>query len=345
MCDEQMFQRFTYIFSAVGLTDLKVSVSDFGSSNCKVHFIQERSHYPSPRNGFYCVDDDINRYKENVVTYHDVMKKQPYIDPVTIETMEAFLSIGNSNRAILEQRSNDPAEFDRVCVVYSNCIRLSRDESARKMLDLINSRTGCITFCSTDDDETALVSEKIRMVVAEAFAGLAMVAIHQNRCLQAIGFATAALSKHRSALPFVNCARMVSSAQKDLRAVMYLTEMVILPFFYRTKDAALHSLYDREMGIWDPVVRKSLSKLPPTLASTAQSMISRFSGQYGVMKARFIGDSFVERSCKVCGKGFQGEKLFRCAGCEKVYYCGKECQRIHWNQHKAGCSAGPADGI
>jgi hypothetical protein len=345
MCDEQMFQRFTYIFSAVGLTDLKVGVSDFGSSNCKVYFVQERSHYPSPRNGFFCVDDDINRYKENVVTHRTVMNSQPVIDPVPFETIEAFLSLGNSNRAIMEQRGNDPVDFDRVRTIYSNCIRLSRDESARKILDMINMRTECITFCSTDDDETALVPEKIRMVVAEAFAGLAMVAIHQNRCLQAIGFATAALSKHPSALTFVNCARMVSSARKDMRAVMYFTEMVILPFFYRTKDAALHSLYDREMGIWDPVVQKSLSKLPPTLASAAQSMISRFSGQYGVMKARLIGGTFVERSCKVCGKGFEGEKLFRCAGCERVYYCGKGCQQAHWKEHKAGCSAGPADGI
>jgi len=345
MCDDSiMFKRFTYIFSATGITDLKVSVSDFGYSDSTVYFIQEKSHHPSPRNGFYCVDEDINRYKENMLTHRRVVNEGVVmIDPVSIETLEAFLSLGNSNRALLEKKGSDPAEFDRVSILYSDCIRLSRDVSARRMLDLIHSRTTSITFCSTDDSETKLVPEDILRIVAEAFAGLAMVAIHQNRCFQAVGYSTAALCKHSSALPFVNAARMVSSARKDIRGMMYLTEMVILPFFYRSKDPLLHSLYDREIGIWDPSIQKGLSKLPPKLASTSQSMASHFAGQCGVMRARFINDSFVERVCKVCGE--TRGKLFRCGGCEKVYYCSKGCQRANWKEHKAGCSAGPVDPV
>ncbi|PRW56003.1 hypothetical protein C2E21_5170 isoform B [Chlorella sorokiniana] len=41
----------------------------------------------------------------------------------------------------------------------------------------------------------------------------------------------------------------------------------------------------------------------------------------------------VERSkrCAVCGKAAEpGRKLKRCGGCQKVRYCGAECQRRHW---------------
>eukprot|EP00662_Eupelagonemidae_sp_cell21_P037065 gene37065-53498_t len=35
------------------------------------------------------------------------------------------------------------------------------------------------------------------------------------------------------------------------------------------------------------------------------------------------------RACAACGK--------RCRGCRKAYYCGVECARKHWDQHKADC--------
>ena len=66
-------------------------------------------------------------------------------------------------------------------------------------------------------------------------------------------------------------------------------------------------------------------------------MTSQFAGQFGVIKAKFNGDAFVQKLCKACRKGFLGEKLSRCSGCGLVYYCSKACQRGDWHSHKAQC--------
>jgi len=40
-------------------------------------------------------------------------------------------------------------------------------------------------------------------------------------------------------------------------------------------------------------------------------------------------------SCEVCGKSAE----FRCTGCQKTYYCGKECQLKGWKVHRERCLA------
>lgn len=38
--------------------------------------------------------------------------------------------------------------------------------------------------------------------------------------------------------------------------------------------------------------------------------------------------------CAVCGKAC---KKNTCAACKSINYCGKECQKAHWKEHKAVC--------
>ncbi len=73
------------------------------------------------------------------------------------------------------------------------------------------------------------------------------------------------------------------------------------------------------------------------LAATAASLQERFSGRYGVIRAKFRDTSFVEKLCRVCGKGAQGEKLRCCGKCKKVYYCCRDCQLADWPSHKSDC--------
>jgi hypothetical protein len=41
--------------------------------------------------------------------------------------------------------------------------------------------------------------------------------------------------------------------------------------------------------------------------------------------------------CDGCGTGISETPLKKCARCEKVRYCSKECQKNEWKQHKHEC--------
>lgn len=42
-----------------------------------------------------------------------------------------------------------------------------------------------------------------------------------------------------------------------------------------------------------------------------------------------------EPECAFCHS--KTEDLKRCFGCKKVFYCGKQCQKQHWKEHKPHC--------
>ncbi|KAL8438467.1 hypothetical protein Efla_002217 [Eimeria flavescens] len=42
--------------------------------------------------------------------------------------------------------------------------------------------------------------------------------------------------------------------------------------------------------------------------------------------------------CENCGK--EDVPLRRCGGCQKVFYCGAQCQREDWRLHKRICVTG-----
>ena len=121
-----------------------------------------------------------------------------------------------------------------------------------------------------------------------------------------------------------------------MQAVLMLTEMVLLPFFLRSRDENVRRLYEAELEIWDPCVRASLVLLPAKLVTTSNSMAEHFAGQHGVIRAKYVDDGFVAKLCCACGRGSQGEKLFRCGRCSKAYYCGRDCQMGDRVRHKEG---------
>jgi hypothetical protein len=327
-----MFRRLFYIYPALGITDLKVGCSDFGSPDCEVCFIQEESHHPHPRIGFYCVEKDTARVNDNMAIYTSTMGMLPLVEDAPIGTIEAFLSVANIARASFECGNGagiDVDDLDEICRIYTHSIYLSRDANAVQVMEMIRSSESSITFDPVNFVTGVPFPEKILAAVAEAFAGLAMIAIHRKNFPRAACYAVAALSKHASALPFINCARIVACARNDLETVMLLTGMVIIPFLIRSNNTGL---YEKELSLWDPKIQANMLELPKIIVP-------------GGRNVKFIGDVFVEKLCKVCKKGINGEKLFRCGGCGAVYYCSKACQLGDWTSHKkAGCKTGEING-
>ena len=44
------------------------------------------------------------------------------------------------------------------------------------------------------------------------------------------------------------------------------------------------------------------------------------------------------RSCNCCGVTAEvTQKLLLCSACESASYCNKECQKLHWKEHRPVC--------
>ena len=46
--------------------------------------------------------------------------------------------------------------------------------------------------------------------------------------------------------------------------------------------------------------------------------------------------------CFLCQKEGRSPPLRKCTQCEVAYYCGRDCQRAHWQLHKPACIAAVA---
>jgi ankyrin repeat protein len=55
--------------------------------------------------------------------------------------------------------------------------------------------------------------------------------------------------------------------------------------------------------------------------------------------APLVQTEFLKAKTHCANPVCSGTGLKKCAGCEKVYFCGSECQVAHWPAHKAECKA------
>jgi len=319
---------FARIFEQNGYTQIKMCIAPD-----RVFFVHDDRHLPYPRIGFMSVLDPDERAGILAKEYERLRHEQ-----MTTDTgrMSMLLSAAHSMRNGYE-RSPDENEHALMnqADAYSQAILSSGDESGLKMVRAILRRPDVFTLCSTDDAQTGLVPEEIRTAVAEALAGLAMVAVHRDQMYLAVGFAMAALFKHGSALPFINCARIAALVRpRNIHTVLYLTRFVMLPYFRRTKD---QESYDWELDVWGPEFKELLCDVPVELFGESGVLGGR-PGHKGVVKGVFRNAQIVRKICAVCGKGTQDhEKVKACGRCGMVYYCGRQCQAEHWKQHKGEC--------
>ena len=327
-----MVLSLCYVYPEMGMDDLKLGLPKIGKG---VHFLQSRSHVPFPRNGFYDLDRDIERYNTNMNYYTEAMEgagNKPV--KTSLQGAQSFSSLANVRRIANERQNAEPEEYVKAIRLYENSIRLSGDHSAIKMVEILGKDSERLAICSTDDNETKLVPEPIRLTVAEAFAGLALAATHQGQWNRAVGYSVAALSKHPAALPFVNCSRIMAVMMNDPSTLLGITDAAILPFYLRTKN---DRLYETELSIWSPEVRKEFGDTPQRLVDTTKYMCERFEGRFCVVRTPLedLSQMKVEKFCSACTRGVQKSKC--CARCRKVCYCSRECQKMDWPIHRLRC--------
>jgi len=191
MLDDALFNRLCYVFTACGISDLRAAVRA-DDSNGSISFIQPSSPHPHPRNGFFCADADCSRFRENVAVYDRMMAlgEDPFIQgkKVSITIVEAFLSLANYTRSLLERRmigaGDLTTEYDRVYRMYGNTVILTQDEMALQMLEIIERRADRVTFCSVDESVENPAPMSVRALVAEGFAGMALVSYYRKSVSQ-----------------------------------------------------------------------------------------------------------------------------------------------------------------
>lgn len=88
----------------------------------------------------------------------------------------------------------------------------------------------------------------------------------------------------------------------------------------------------KKVQIWpekNPILEKEYEKSKKSLERARKEILDKFPAQSG------FGLDGVQK-CAMCLR--VGVKLYRCAGCNAVGYCSKECQKQHWKAaHKQNC--------
>ncbi|KAI6655192.1 hypothetical protein LOD99_2481 [Oopsacas minuta] len=56
-----------------------------------------------------------------------------------------------------------------------------------------------------------------------------------------------------------------------------------------------------------------------------------------VIRGPLAGRTTMDPICATCGR--QGSCLRECTSCKSLWYCGKDCQKLHWFTHKKICSS------
>jgi hypothetical protein len=157
MVDETCIQTLCHIFTSIGITDIKLEMY-VGQNTSFATFVRTDFLLPYPRISFFGIDDD--RYAESVRLYRAAGEENSRF---SIESLNAFLSVANCNRNVVERRSRD---FTTTVALYENCIIYSCDRSSIRIMEMIRRKKNCVAYCWTDDGDK--VSEEVKKVKKNA---------------------------------------------------------------------------------------------------------------------------------------------------------------------------------
>ena len=326
-----------------------------------VYFLQNDTRLVAPVNGFFVFENKewMNANLREYVRHERRVKKQKgVIERASMDVakiMRTYVSLGNALRTVSEMLGGKDG-YQQAKQAYEKAIVYSFDESAILTMERIKSKPDQVVLSSTNDIDTNLVPDDVRALVAEAFCGLSMIAMHEEVHALCIGFAMISTFKHELvSLPMVNGVRVMAAAKmgrpdddddNHRTIVEALTSVVMLPAFKRSLNPTVQKLFDAELACWSEEGRDEFVAIAMRVVDRTTSLCERYGARRSVINSKFsptMGD-FIEKVCPVCGKGVTGETLKRCGGCKRVFYCSRECQMAAWKAgHKAVC--GPGKGI
>ena len=193
-------------------------------------------------------------------------------------------------------------------------------------------------------------SPAARRVISHSFAGMAVCALmgRQQSPLHLACITSAAVNWEpyrplelagilRALLLMTGKFRLNLSSMHEPRDILTvyfkMTDVILVPLALEAERALVFPA-DR----WDAVLSGAIALNRRVQDKTAGAIPLPEPGCS--IRTHVLNGQIIERRCAQCGVWDRTGKTFsHCSGCRLVYYCGKECQRLHWREaHKAVCT-------
>ena len=218
--------------------------------------------------------------------------------------------------------------LSRACFMYDVGLRMIRHSTILLMLNRIMRSSDKIYMVNRTNGQGSICKYTGRYITS-CFAGLATCAMYQNDFVRFGSFVSLVLGWDDVGAVFhLNTLRVIAILDNKMEMYLFITRNVLMPYLVRT-------------GRRDIFTVELQTCVPDSLALDTESIVIQLAARSTHMsggvhiRTRMVDGRVIEKVCAVCG--LADAKLRHCSRCNSVYYCGKNCQKTHWPEHKAVC--------
>ena len=269
--------------------------------------------------------------KERLLSLKDSPATANEFNAAHVQSCETVGHVIRCNACFEPRESERRALFNTAISIYEGVIHASSHPSFIHYLKTINRRPDQAHTMRPLDCLPTL-SFDLRRAIADTFAGMALCYLNLGdeggprfvSCMAgSVGISSSPLELAATLRQFPLLMSLLASSEdeglKYSRLMKTVTHTILLTTMLRE---GRQDLFDFEMEIVQD--RDKCPQIERLAIGLKQ----------GTGRARIVCFEIVEHKCAACG---DASKCSRCSRCGLVYYCGKECQRAHWKEHKAAC--------
>lgn len=277
-----------------------------------------------------CLNDVFNRMRPRLEQLFVTPAVEDEFSRHQVLTCE---SLGHEAR-IKASVERDPARrgrfIKRAAFMYEAGLRMIGHATVLTMLNRI-ARHPKEVYVVRINDEADSMSYELRRFISSSFAGLAICALYENDFARIGSFSSLAVGwDDVGGIVLVSTVRAIAMLDEKMEMYLFITRNILMPYVVQSGRGLL---FEEELR----------TCIPDALRDRTRSIVLSFAGRFGRgmmtegvhVRTRIVDGRVVERICAKC-EANQG-KLRHCAGCKSVYYCSKQCQTLHWTQHKPFC--------